>query len=348
MKGTGTYKLLWPTKEDPRYKDTAWVEKEASTNRVFYIGGNQRMVVRVMPPKDPSKAFSDAKNRIDHYGRSGVGALAHLIGGNDKSWEYTGDLLATGCAKSAPNILGGHASTLMHPMWGSLGAAMADEKQFKEYMEGMRWWFIMAQTHNNGFVAMPGRDYASTDHVYATRKFPSGIAALILSLKEKKLLITGSALGKPAMNSNSKTSPSKNIKEQVKPLIINTQQKEKLNTLLLLRLKKLSADQQLQPLSVPISKTKAKIWLKNVSDDGTMTFQSLETEQEATFNFSELTLTDCATLARLNSAITPDDPQAHAIAAVYMHLIGATSHYKHYLSKTNEENLNKILSSLGE
>ena len=35
----------------------------------------------------------------------------------------------------------------------------------------------MGQTHDGGFVPMPGRDYASTDHVYATRVMPSAIAA---------------------------------------------------------------------------------------------------------------------------------------------------------------------------
>ncbi|MCM8538701.1 MAG: DUF6288 domain-containing protein [Lentisphaeraceae bacterium] len=348
MKGAGKYKILWPTKADPRYIDTSWVEKEASTNRVFYKGANQRMVVRVKLPKEPSKAFSKAKSKVDHYGRSGAGALAHLIGGNDKSWVYTGNLLASGCAKSSKKILGGHASTLMHPMWGSLGAAMADEKQFREYMDGIRWWFIMAQTHNNGFVAMPGRDYASTDHVYATRKFPSGIAALILSLKEKKLLITGSASGKPATQSSSRAVVKKVINEEIKPLVINTKQKEKLNTILLLLLENLSMSKGLEPITVPISKTKAKVWLKKVTYNGSLTFQLLEDEQEATFKFKELTLTDYASLARLHSVLNHDSQQAHAIAAVYMHLIGAGILYKHYLSKTSEDQVNKVLSLLNQ
>ena len=57
-------------------------------------------------------------------------------------------------------------------------------------MDGIKWWFIMGQTHDGGFVPMPGRDYASTDHVYATRIMPSAIAALILYSLVVSLLIT--------------------------------------------------------------------------------------------------------------------------------------------------------------
>lgn len=93
----------------------------------------------------------------------------------------------------ATMLLDGHASTHMHVLWGSLGAAMADEKDLREYLDYIKWWMIMAQTHDGGFVIMPGRDYASTDHVYGTRNFPTACAAFILSIKEKRLRITGAS-----------------------------------------------------------------------------------------------------------------------------------------------------------
>ena len=101
------------------------------------------------------------------------------------------EFLATGAAKSPEELLSGHASTHIHVLWGSLGAALASEKDFRAYLDGIRWWMIMAQAHDGGYVVMPGRDYASTDHVYGTRNFPAACAALILSLKEKRLQITG-------------------------------------------------------------------------------------------------------------------------------------------------------------
>ncbi len=101
------------------------------------------------------------------------------------------EFLATGAAKSHEELLSGHASTHIHVLWGSLGADLASEKEFRAYLDGIRWWMIMAQAHDGGYVVMPGRDYASTDHVYGTRNFPAACAALILSLKEKRLQITG-------------------------------------------------------------------------------------------------------------------------------------------------------------
>ena len=76
------------------------------------------------------------------------------------------------------------------------------KKGFRHYMDGIKWWFVMGQTHDGGFVPMPGRDYASTDHVYATRVMPSAIAALILSVKERKLQITGASSIVPPASEN--------------------------------------------------------------------------------------------------------------------------------------------------
>ena len=126
-----------------------------------------------MAPEEPKKPYQQNGQPCDHFGRSGVGALAHSIGnGDNKSWGYLSDLMATGCAKSYKGLLDGHASTHMHVLWGSLGAAMADEKDFREYLDYIKWWMIMAQTHDGGFVVMPGRDYASTDHVYGDPQLP--------------------------------------------------------------------------------------------------------------------------------------------------------------------------------
>ena len=341
MKKVGEYKILWPTKDDPRYKDTSWVEKEADKNLVFYKGGNQRMIVRYMPPDEPSRAFGKAKKHVDHYGRSGTGALAHLIGNNDKSWEHLGDLFASGCANSHRKILGGHASTLMHPMWGSLGAAMADEKEFRKYMDGIKWWFIMAQTHDNGFVAMPGRDYASTDHVYATRKFPSGVAALILSVKEKKLLITGAGKGAPAVASKSvtKTPAKPPVKKQTQ---MTPQQLKNLDNILLLVLGNLSQFNQLKQLTIPMSVSEEKVWLTDVSSYGTLTFKTLNS-QELKVKFQDLPQKDRATLARLLAASKPESHQAQAIASLYLAHIGELKLAKDYLDKSGVANARKLV-----
>jgi len=155
-------------------------------------GGASHLVIRDMTRPEPRRPYRITGKPIGHYGRAGQGALAHLIGGaSRKSWKFLGDHYANACAGSPNDILRGHASTLMGTLWGSLGAARAEEKRFRAYMDQIKWWFIMAETHNGGFVVMPGNDYASTDHVYGHRNLPTATAALILSVKNRRLQITG-------------------------------------------------------------------------------------------------------------------------------------------------------------
>ncbi|MFT5857288.1 MAG: hypothetical protein ACI8XO_004548 [Verrucomicrobiales bacterium] len=126
MVGIGDYKLTRPTKADPRYRPTDRLDKEQATNRVFDRGGSSRLVVRTMVPNEPSKPYKQNGKSCDHFGRSGVGALAHAIGNDgNQSWAHLSDLMATGCAKSYKGLLDGHASTHMHVLWGSLGASLA-------------------------------------------------------------------------------------------------------------------------------------------------------------------------------------------------------------------------------
>ena len=146
MENIGGYKIEWPVKSDPRYRPTDWLDKEKTANRVFDMGGAKRLVVRDMESAEPTKAYKHNGGTCDHFGRSGAGALAHSIGnGGNESWNYLSDLMATGCAKSSKGLLDGHASTHMHVLWGSLGAALAEEKDVREYMDGIKWWMIMAQ-----------------------------------------------------------------------------------------------------------------------------------------------------------------------------------------------------------
>jgi len=196
MKDIGEYTITWPDRNEKRSSltslDTTWVQAEAATNIVYQRGAASRMVIRNMTRAEPRGAYPVTGKPIGHYGRAGQGALAHHIGGAARpSWTLLGDHYANACASSPDDILRGHASTLMGTLWGSLGAARADKRRFRAYMDRIKWWFIMAQTHDGGFVVMPGHDYASTDHVYAMRNFPSAVAALILSVKDRRLQITG-------------------------------------------------------------------------------------------------------------------------------------------------------------
>ena len=338
LKGIGKYSITWPTKADPRYRPTDWIDKEQATNRVFDMGKGNRMVVRNMSPKEATKPYQQDGRPCDHYARSGVGALAHSIGNADnKSWGYLSDLMAEGCAKSYKGLLDGHASTHMHVLWGSLGAAMADEKEFHEYMDYIKWWFIMAQTHDGSFVVMPGRDYASTDHVYGTRDFPTACAALILSVKEKRLQITGAARhgGSTASTSTSKLnsnpspstspSPSKVAKPIGRPARkLTSEKKALLDEMLETALAELNHGGQLSAMPLDLSKASTKVWLSAVEKDSRLTFHAMQGESTATFAFSELSAADHAMLAALVTRLRVNDSESQVVAGVYSELAGDT------------------------
>lgn len=351
MTGIGKYTIAWPTTADPRYRPTDWIDKEAKTNRVFDMGGGKRMVVRNMSPEEPTKPYKHNGKMCDHIARSGAGALAHKIGNADnKSWGYLGDLMASGCAKSGKALLDGHASTHMHVLWGSLGAATADEKEFRVFLEDMKWWMIMAQTHDGGFVLMPGRDYASTDHVYGTRNFPTACAALILSVKEKKLRITGAGSATSSGSTSSSSSRPSRIPRKTEPVIpagrparnISEENIKALDEELITALAELSHQGQLKPLPMDLSKAAAKVQFFAVEQDAKLTFKALRGESKASFAFTDLTRADHTILARLVAEHRPTEPEAQALAGVYLELTGDTPTADKYYEKAGPEFKEKI------
>jgi hypothetical protein len=333
LTGIGKYNIDWPTKADNRYKPTDWIDREAATNRVFDMGGAKRMVVRNMSPKEPKSSYSHDGNAVDHHARSGAGALAHKIGNSgNPSWGHLGDLMAEGCAKSGKGLMDGHASTHMHVLWGSLGAAMAEPKAFRKYLDEIKWWMIMAQTHNGGFVILPGRDYASTDHVYGTRNFPSACAALILSVKEKRLRITG-ATSAPAENSAPSVSPRTSRAAR-------TMKEEKITLLdkaLFVALAEISHKGDVEVLPVQISKASAKVRFLTVQNTTHLTFQALQSDAKATFAYSELTRQDRALLSRVVAEIRPTHAEAQAMAGAYQEISGQTALADQYYQKAGAD-----------
>lgn len=336
MKGIGEYSIVWPTKDDPRYRPTDWLKKEQATNRVFDRGGGSRLVIRTMLPEEPKKPMEHNGGKCDHFGRSGVGALAHAIGNREnESWVYLSDHMAKGCAMSGGDLMDGHASTHMHVLWGSLGAALAEEKDFRKYMEDIKWWMIMAQTHDGGFVIMPGRDYASTDHVYGTRNFPTACAALILSVKEKQLQITGAGTSGPTAGIPAK-------KKSLPSAVI-----EELNRSVNQSLAEFGRKGELKPLPMSLSIATTKVWLAKVETDGGLVFQVMEGSQQSTFPFAKLSPEDQALLARLVARLMPEDKEQQARAGIYMELQGDEKVAAEYYVKAGPE-LTKMSRALFE
>jgi len=189
----------------------------------------------------------------------------------------------------------------------------------------------MAQTHDGGFVVMPGRDYASTDHVYGTRNFPTACAALILSVKEKRLRITGApneASGKSESSVSSLSRPARSLSEEKRALLDES---------LLKSLAELSHSGKLKPLAMSLSKAQTKIWLSAVESDLKLTFQALRGTSKASFAFTDLTEADHVLLARLAAQLKPEDTEAQALAGIYVELSGDTTTADKYYARAGDE-----------
>lgn len=183
MKGIGKFTVI-----NPKNRDTSWLLDEAETNRVYTLKGNRRLVVRELVYEEPKKPMVLGEKVTHDIGRSGAAALAHSIGNaGNESWGYVSDFMARGCARSSSQLLAGHASALTHAMWGTLGAQLADPEEFRKYMDGIKWWLIMAQRHDGKY----DRHYGRTDGVNVARDLPTGTAAVIFSIKDEALRITG-------------------------------------------------------------------------------------------------------------------------------------------------------------
>ena len=366
MKGIGAYEIVWPTKADPRYKPTDWIEKEKNSNKLFEVyinkggaltGDGLREVRRNHPDykvptnPEPKKAYKTTKGAM-HCLPIGLGALSHLIDPESRpSWNYLGKHAANTVALSYENAFDGHGGGNLHAFWTILGAAYADEDKKRKFLDYMKCFLIMGETHYGKMILQPlSRDRigGNGDPHYGPEMLPTSTAAILLSLAKKKLLITGALDGAPSSYVKKRNVPKKVIvpKKTVEIGALNTMQKDRLSTVLLLTLSSLSEKNQLKKITVPLSKTKATVWLKKAEGNGKLTFQGLNTSTEAILDFTKLSEKDHAILARLVAALKPESKVDQAIAGIYMHLLGEANLCSDYLTKSSDDHINKVLSML--
>ncbi len=82
-----------------------------------------------------------------------------------------------------------HGSPTMGMAFAAL-AANADPKSFRLLMDANRWWFTLARCSDDGtFYYQPNRDNAG--YGGDSRKKPSAVVALIFSIPQRNLVITG-------------------------------------------------------------------------------------------------------------------------------------------------------------
>lgn len=194
MKNIGSFKILWPTKADPRWKPTDWVANEAATNLVYEKGGKQRLVIRNMPMNEPTGPYRTNPDGGGHVAPMGMGAAAHFIGnkGND-SWNWLGAHMASGAALSPKMIFDGHADATMHGFFSVVGAGFAQPDHLRSYLDYVKTLIILSETHDGqGLVEQPfGCQRNSTCSIARDRTAYTHVVILLLSLPRQQLLITG-------------------------------------------------------------------------------------------------------------------------------------------------------------
>lgn len=357
MDGIGEYEIIWPTKADPRWKPTDWIEKERDTNILTEHaddgtnGKGIRRVDRDNPrykvAPEPTKPYKTSRSG-SHLAPVGMGAVAHLIGSQPSSWGYLGTHAANTCVLAPGNAFDGHAASNQHAFWSIVGAARSDQPdKLREYLDYMKTFLILSETHNGGLILQPwGRDRpgSNSDVSYGPRTLTTASGAILLALGKKKLRITGAGTSS-TMADAGPTSRLQNLTRKARAM--SEENATMLDTALLTALGELSHAGELQPLPVTLSKARTKVRLAKVETDGKLTFQAMTGDKQASFPFDELSLDDHAVLALLVARHRPSDEEAQASAAMFMERAGNTRVADEYYEKISEE-LREQLNGLFE
>jgi hypothetical protein len=358
MKNIGKYKLIWPTKKDPRWKSTDWVEDESEHNIITEENipdwGKGMVKVQRNNPKykkpsnpEPKKAYKTT-GEAGHPLPVGLGAAAHLIGNDEKeSWGYLGKHYADTAANSYEHLVSGHASAHIHAFWTIVGASKADPKKLRVFLDYLKSFLILGQTHNGGMIIQPwGRDRpnCNSDVGYGPRILPTASAAILLSLSKKRLQITGANTpGSPNLTASKSKSRSKISTAKVtrQPFKFDKEKLFKVNKILLATLNNLSKSDGIKKVNLTISVTKKKIILVKADND-LLTFKLSTGTKKAKFKFDALTNKDRAVLACLIAESNPTSKTANALAVLYQENFGSRRVLNKYIQRTNSTTLKKV------
>lgn len=127
-------------------------------------------------------------------GRTGASAMAHYlspVGG--KVYADFAKLNASCIGNHPVTFPDTHGSPLLGMAWTALGA-LPDPVMFRKLMDHNRWHFALAQCPEGNFYYQPNRDNNPQDFGAAPRLSATATNALILSIKNKRLQMTGAKL----------------------------------------------------------------------------------------------------------------------------------------------------------
>ncbi|MFC1805759.1 DUF6288 domain-containing protein [Planctomycetota bacterium] len=163
---------------DRKRLDMAYDFLASGTNRIGYVWYNS----------------VNAGNGWADMGRTGSTVLANYLAPYRDKKYWARAMLSAKCIgdhpKSFPDT---HGCPPMGMVWAAL-AARIDTRAFRNLMTYHKWWFNLAQCPDRTFVAQPNRD-AGGSYTSAPRLFMSSVVALIFSIENQRLHITGRSGG---------------------------------------------------------------------------------------------------------------------------------------------------------
>ena len=98
----------------------------------------------------------------------------------------------------------------------------------------------------------------------------------------------------------------------------------------------------LTPVPMTISKTSRRVYLTAAEADGTLTFEPVEGEGQATVALAKLPGRDQALLAQLVSHLRPESTDAAAMAGVYLEALGRVEEAEKYYGKAGDVSRRKL------
>ena len=379
------YEITWPTRSDHRWKPTDWVEKERSENIVEELQGNRRRVNRYLgneePLPDPQRPY-DTTTTVDHVAASAIGGVAMMIGTPPRpGWRYLGLHAARTSSIRAGAAFDGHAASNLHAFWSVLASIRTEDPEMqRKYLDYMKTFLILSQTHDgNGLYLQPwGRDRpnANSDTSFGPRILPTATGVMLLSLPQRRLIITGADMGGSAPQTvrrpgSSMGQPQPRLAPSAgarptwgqPPPWAQTQQQDtaarqqtrqprrlspanmaRLERALIRSLYQISEADAIAPIPMQLSIARSNVILLGADEDGLLTFQLVSNERTAEIDWSILTAADQAVLAALIATMREESSDAQALAGVYLENAGSVTQADVFFGKANEASRERLIA----
>ena len=160
-------------KLDQRYVDLAFQCIRNNTNKSGYMG------------------YRFATGAYSPVGRQGLAIIAHKLARDKGTEEYVGRVTAH-LTKSKTRLNDGHGDNVLGILWGLLGIQLsADSAAIREMFDYNKAFINMARTHDESFVAQPGRNTGDKGYYMSSRIHPTAAMVLVLGMSRPSLRIQG-------------------------------------------------------------------------------------------------------------------------------------------------------------